>query len=551
MTDAQFDLLMRELVDPRREISGARHARLAGAARRRRSGGGLRHRRARLRRCCRSRTPTRGRRRRRGSRAPAGSLGERPLGVRRGAEDRRPLDLAAIRGRRLVRGATRGDGRARRGRHRERADDPLDPASDRGDVRAGGPRGGLLLEDGVRARERRAGSGGRAALRQPAQRRRRDDAAARLAGDGAAPAGRLALRDRRGAGAASRPSRRRSNGFAAWDSRVNPHSRRCAILRGGPRLPRRLGDEAPRARLRDGRRRRQGGRPARCRRSSGATAKSPRWALAYKFPGGGEAVRSCATITFQVGRTGTLTPVAHLDPVVLGGTTVKRATLHNYEDLSRKDVRVGDTVVVEKGGDVIPKVVRVLLEKRPPDAAPFAMPDDVPGLRRSGRARRGRSGDALRQSRRVRPSSGRRCGTSARAARWTSKGSARSSSISSSTAGLLTDVASIYALRAEDLVELERWGEKSASNLLAEIDRSRDNELSRLLFALGIRHVGEKAARTLARRFRHARRDRRGVAEEELQRAEDVGPNTAAAVRPPGSRTRGTASSSRRSAATE
>jgi DNA ligase (NAD+) len=112
----------------------------------------------------------------------------------------------------------------------------------------------------------------------------------------------------------------------------------------------------------------------------GSTSKSPRWALAFKYRAE-EATTVVRGISVQVGRTGTLTPVAHFDPIVLAGTTVKRATLHNYEDLARKDVRVGDTVVVEKGGDVIPKVVRVVPEMRPPDSAPFAMPGLCPVCR--------------------------------------------------------------------------------------------------------------------------------------------------------------------------
>lgn len=259
----------------------------------------------------------------------------------------------------------------------------------------------------------------------------------------------------------------------------------------------------------------------------GATAKSPRWALAYKFPA--EEKRTVVrAITFQVGRTGALTPVAHLDPVVLGGTTVKRATLHNYEDLSRKDVRVGDAVVVEKGGDVIPKVVRVLLEERPPDSPPLAMPTTCPVC-----------GDPVARdaeevaTRCVNPA----CPAVVREAlrHFCSRRAMDIEGLGERlvdqlvTAGLLTDVASIYALRAEDLVHLERWGDKSASNLIAEISRSRENDLSRLLFALGIRHVGEKAAKVLARRFRTL--DAIAAATpEELQRAEDVGPNTAAAL---------------------
>ncbi len=259
----------------------------------------------------------------------------------------------------------------------------------------------------------------------------------------------------------------------------------------------------------------------------GSTAKSPRWALAYKFPAEEKTTR-VLDITVQVGRTGVLTPVAHLDPVLLAGTTVRRATLHNYEDLARKDVRVGDTVVVEKGGDVIPKVVRVLTDARPSRAHPFAMPSRCPVC-----------GDPVSRepdevaTRCVNPS----CPAVVREAlrHFCSRRAMDIEGLGEKlvdqlvTAGLLTDVASIYALRAEDLLALERWGEKSAANLVAEIEASRENDLSRLLFGLGIRHVGEKAARILARRFQTL--DSLASASElELQRADEVGPNTAAAL---------------------
>jgi DNA ligase (NAD+) len=259
----------------------------------------------------------------------------------------------------------------------------------------------------------------------------------------------------------------------------------------------------------------------------GATAKSPRWALAYKYPAE-ETTTRVEDITVQVGRTGVLTPVARLAAVKLAGTTVQRATLHNYEDLARKDVRVGDTVVVEKGGDVIPKVVRVVLEKRPPDAAPFTMPQRCPVC-----------GDPIVRelgevaSRCVNPAcpaivrEAIRHFCSRRAMNIEGLGDRLTDQLV--TAGLLRDVASIYDLRVEDLSELERWGEKSASNLIGEIDRSRGKDLSRLIFALGIRHVGEKAARTLSEHFGSL--DALAAAgEEALQEAPEVGPNTAAAV---------------------
>ncbi|MDQ2871384.1 MAG: NAD-dependent DNA ligase LigA, partial [Acidobacteriota bacterium] len=308
--------------------------------------------------------------------------------------------------------------------------------------------------------------------------------------------------------------------------RVNPHSRRCASF------------EEVRAFLEEWRTRRleldfeTDGAVIKVddralQERLGSTAKSPRWALAYKYPA--EEKRTVVRdITVQVGRTGALTPVAHLDPVLLAGTTVKRATLHNYEDLTRKDVRVGDTVIVEKGGDVIPKVVRVLLEERPADAAPYVMPARCPVcgdpvVRDAGEV----------ATRCVNPA----CPAVVREAlrHFCSRRAMDIEGLGEKlvdqlvTVGLLADVASIYALRAEDLAALERWGEKSAGNLMAQIEASKGNDLSRLIFALGIRHVGEKAARILARRFRTL--DRLAAAtEEELQRAEEVGPNTAAAV---------------------
>jgi DNA ligase (NAD+) len=260
----------------------------------------------------------------------------------------------------------------------------------------------------------------------------------------------------------------------------------------------------------------------------GATAKSPRWALAYKYPAE-EATTVVREIGVQVGRTGVLTPVAHFDPVALAGTTVKRATLHNYEDLSRKDVRVGDTVVVEKGGEVIPKVVRVVLERRPRGAPPFRMPKACPVcgdpvVREEGEVatRCVNPGCPAVVREALRHFCGRRA--------MNIEGLGEKLVDQLVTAGLLTDVASIYDLKAEDLAGLERWGEKSAANLVAEIAKSRGNDASRLLFALGIRHVGEKAAKTLVGHF--GTLDALAAAsEEELQTVDDVGPNTAVAIR--------------------
>jgi DNA ligase (NAD+) len=259
----------------------------------------------------------------------------------------------------------------------------------------------------------------------------------------------------------------------------------------------------------------------------GSTAKSPRWALAYKFPPE-EAITVVREISVQVGRTGVLTPVAHFDPVVLAGTTVKRATLHNYEDLARKDVRVGDTVVVDKGGEIIPRVIRVLPEERPRGSVPFAMPERCPIcgdpiVREPGEVAARCVNPACPAV--VREALRHFC--SRRAMKIEGLGEKLVDQLVNER--LLSDVASIYALKAADLAQLERWGEKSAGNLLSEIARSRGNDLSRLLFALGIRHVGEKAAATLARRF-GSLDALMAAGEEDLQAVEEVGPNTAKAI---------------------
>ncbi|HET9793204.1 MAG TPA: NAD-dependent DNA ligase LigA [Thermoanaerobaculia bacterium] len=263
-------------------------------------------------------------------------------------------------------------------------------------------------------------------------------------------------------------------------------------------------------------------------RKLGQTAKSPRWAVAFKYPPE-EAFTVVRAIGVQVGRTGVLTPVAHLDPVRIGGTVVQRATLHNYEDLSRKDVRVGDTVAVEKGGDVIPKVTRALLDRRPERSAPFAMPDRCPVcgeavLREEGEvATRCVNASCPAQVREaVRHFAGRKA--------MDIEGLGDKLVEKLFDEEMLTDAASIYDLDAGRLASLERFGEKSAANLMAQIERSKESGLSRLLFALGIRHVGEKAARLLARRFRSIGALAAAGADA-LMEVPEIGPNTASAVR--------------------
>ncbi|MCE7956759.1 MAG: NAD-dependent DNA ligase LigA [Acidobacteria bacterium ACB2] len=260
----------------------------------------------------------------------------------------------------------------------------------------------------------------------------------------------------------------------------------------------------------------------------GQTAKAPRWAVAYKFPPE-EATTRVTRIAVQVGRTGVLTPVAEFEPVLLAGTTVRRATLHNYEDLSRKDVRVGDTVAVEKGGDVIPKVTRVLLEKRPAGAVPFEMPATCPEcgqpvVREEGQV-------ALRCVSSSCPAQVKesiRHFVSRRAMDVEGLGDERIDQLLSE--GLLDGIAGLYHLDGARLTALERWGGKSAANVLAQVGKSKQAGLARLLFGLGIRQVGEKMAKVLARRFRSM--EALAEADEEtLMGVPEVGPETARSIR--------------------
>ncbi|HYN43434.1 MAG TPA: NAD-dependent DNA ligase LigA [Thermoanaerobaculia bacterium] len=264
--------------------------------------------------------------------------------------------------------------------------------------------------------------------------------------------------------------------------------------------------------------------PALDQQRLGATAKFPRWALAYKFPAE-EATTRVTAIVVQVGRTGVLTPVAEFEPVLLAGTTVRRATLHNYEDLSRKDVRVGDTVAVEKAGDVIPKVTRVLLEARPAGAVPFEMPAVCPEcgeavVREEGEvAVRCVSASCPAQ---VKEAIGHFAAR--RAMDVEGLGDERIDQLLS--AALISDVAGLYGLRIEDLATLERWGEKSAANVLAELEKSKESGLARLLFGLGIRHVGEKTGKILARRF-GTMDALQAATESDLTGVSEIGPETA------------------------
>jgi DNA ligase (NAD+) len=259
----------------------------------------------------------------------------------------------------------------------------------------------------------------------------------------------------------------------------------------------------------------------------GQTAKAPRWALAYKFPPE-EARTIVKDIIVQVGRTGVLTPVAEFTPVLLAGTVVKRATLHNLEDLARKDVRVGDTVAVEKGGDVIPKVTRVFLDLRPEGAKLFEMPATCPSCGKEVVRREGEVAvRCVNPSCPAQVKEALRHFVSRRAMDIEGLGDERIDQLLA--ARLLTDVASLYDLKARDLAPLERWGEKLAANVLAEIAKSKETGLARLLYGLGIRQVGEKTAKLIARRF-GSLDALLAASEADLVAISEIGPETARGI---------------------
>ncbi len=231
----------------------------------------------------------------------------------------------------------------------------------------------------------------------------------------------------------------------------------------------------------------------------GATNKSPRWVIAYKFPAE-KAKTKLLDISVQVGRTGVLTPVANLEPVFLAGTTVSRATLHNQDEIKRLDLKVGDWVLIEKSGEIIPQVIQVVKEKRTGKEKAFSMPMKCPACG-SGVVRE--EGEVA--SRCV--NSGCAAQLKARLLHFASRKAMDIEGLGDALADqlvdkkMVSDFTDIYTLKRGMLSGLERMGDKSATNLTAQIEHSKKKELSRFLFALGIRHVGVNAARILARRF--------------------------------------------------
>ncbi len=254
----------------------------------------------------------------------------------------------------------------------------------------------------------------------------------------------------------------------------------------------------------------------------GAVSRAPRWAIAYKFPAEEELTR-VRDIDVQVGRTGTLTPVARLEPVQVGGVTVTNATLHNQDELDRKDVRIGDTVVVRRAGDVIPEVARVVKNRRPRRTRRFTLPDRCPVcgsevIRMVGEVAARCSGGLYCPAQRkqaVRHFASRRA--------MDIEGLGEKLVDQLVDAGLVHSILDIYSLTEEQVAALDRMGKKSAANLVAAIATSRDMTLARFLYALGIRDVGEATALALATHFGDLRR-LRAADEERLQEVPDVGP---------------------------
>jgi DNA ligase (NAD+) len=261
----------------------------------------------------------------------------------------------------------------------------------------------------------------------------------------------------------------------------------------------------------------------------GTIAKSPRWAVAFKF-----ASRKAETrlngITLQVGRTGTLTPVAELEPVFVGGTTVSRATLHNCDYITSLDLRVGDTVVVEKGGDVIPKVSGIISSRRPADAAPYSLPDTCPECGSRIYRETGEVNVFCENAECPAQVRGRIEHFASRGA-MDIEGLGEAAVEQLVSLELVSNVADLYGLKKKKaaLLDLERWGEKSVQNLLDAIERSKAQPFHRVLFALGIRHVGAGVAKVIASEF-PSFDELRGTPEETLQETQQVGPVIAASI---------------------
>lgn len=252
----------------------------------------------------------------------------------------------------------------------------------------------------------------------------------------------------------------------------------------------------------------------------GATGKDPRWATAYKYPPE-QVETTLEDIDWRVGRTGVLTPTAVLTPVKLSGSVISRATLHNEDFIRAKDIRIGDRVIINKAGEIIPEVLRVVAEKRTGDEKEVEIPSVCPEC--GWRVERQGEEAAIRCTNPHCPALGRE-GLIHFVSRDAMNIDGCGPSVINALldAGLVRDAADLYSLRKDDLLKLERMGEKSADNLLAALDESKKNELDKLLFALGIRHVGAKVARILATEFGSMEKLQQAQPEE-LAQIRDIG----------------------------
>jgi DNA ligase (NAD+) len=264
-------------------------------------------------------------------------------------------------------------------------------------------------------------------------------------------------------------------------------------------------------------------------RELGFVARAPRWAVAHKFPAQ-EELTKVQGVEFQVGRTGALTPVARLEPVFVGGVTVSNATLHNIDELHRKDVRVGDTVIVRRAGDVIPEVVNVIKKRRPAKTRPVQLPELCPVCgshvrREEGEAVARCTGGLFCKAQRV---ESLKHFVSRRAMDIEGLGAKLIEQLVEE--GRITSPSDIYRLTRKELAERERMGEKSAENLISAIDASRSTTLARFLYSLGIREVGEATAANLATHFGNLAAIKK-ASQEEFLKVPDVGPVVAQRIR--------------------
>lgn len=255
----------------------------------------------------------------------------------------------------------------------------------------------------------------------------------------------------------------------------------------------------------------------------GFVSRAPRWATAHKFPAQ-EEITIINEIEFQVGRTGAITPVAKLEPVFVGGVTVSNATLHNMDEVARKDVRVGDTVIIRRAGDVIPEVVKVVQEKRKKGARKIRLPEKCP---QCGSEIVRIEGEAV-----ARCVAGFSCPAQRKGAlkHYASRNAMDIEGLGDKLIeqlienGIVNDLSDIYRLNEENISQLDRMGKKSAQNLLRAIDNSKQADLAKFLFGLGIREVGEATARALTEYFKHDLSAIMQATEEKLQEVPDVGP---------------------------